>query len=315
MLTVRRVICLAAAACAGNSPALAQQAGFFSLDYSETFAQIGAESVAAVFAEVQVAFSETTPFPLFDGAVLTTPLGAQFNMAPVPFSRTFGLFETASAMDELTPRFPGGTYDVLLTGFMPAGFSLQVPDHATFLAKRSRFPSSVWSQRLDVDASEPLEIDISHLVPDPNDPLDIVSVSAHPIPSFISGFASGVVGDGPLVMQAGQLYRGRTYQFSMFRSRLHNETLPGSLSADYTCRSQSRTTMIVRTREACTGDLNGDGLVDDADFTEFAQAYNLLVCFDFLMHWGCPSDFSGDALVDDADFLEFVAAYDKLLCD
>jgi hypothetical protein len=65
----------------------------------------------------------------------------------------------------------------------------------------------------------------------------------------------------------------------------------------------------------CAGDLNGDGLVDDADFVIFLAAYNLLDCADPNMPSGCPADLNSDDSVDDADFVEFVAAYNQLLCD
>lgn len=64
----------------------------------------------------------------------------------------------------------------------------------------------------------------------------------------------------------------------------------------------------------CTGDLNGDGLVDDADFAVFVSAYNILDCADAAMPTGCPADFNRDAVVDDADFQLFVPAYDALIC-
>ncbi|MBY0111495.1 MAG: hypothetical protein K2Y21_01635 [Phycisphaerales bacterium] len=65
---------------------------------------------------------------------------------------------------------------------------------------------------------------------------------------------------------------------------------------------------------ACPGDLNGDTVVDDADFQIFAAAYNILDCADPAMAPGCPSDQNRDGLVDDADFLLFVVAYNAVLC-
>lgn len=65
---------------------------------------------------------------------------------------------------------------------------------------------------------------------------------------------------------------------------------------------------------SCPSDLNGDGLVDDADFTIFVVAYNILDCADPAMPAGCPADVNGDALVDDADFTLFVVAYNALIC-
>lgn len=68
------------------------------------------------------------------------------------------------------------------------------------------------------------------------------------------------------------------------------------------------------TNKKCTGDLNGDGVVDDADFIRFALAYNILDCTDPTMPPGCPSDLNGDGVVDDADFTIFVVAYNAFLC-
>lgn len=64
----------------------------------------------------------------------------------------------------------------------------------------------------------------------------------------------------------------------------------------------------------CAADVNGDRLVDDADFTIFAGAYNILDCADPAMPLGCPADLNKDSLVDDLDFQLFAVAYDALLC-
>jgi len=65
---------------------------------------------------------------------------------------------------------------------------------------------------------------------------------------------------------------------------------------------------------ACPCDLNGDGLVEDTDFTIFVAAYNILDCADPAMSFECPSDLNEDGLVDDSDFVLFVHAYNDLLC-
>ena len=64
----------------------------------------------------------------------------------------------------------------------------------------------------------------------------------------------------------------------------------------------------------CVGDLNNDGLVDDADFVIFADAYNILDCLDPSMPPACPADLNGDGFVDDSDFVLFVDAYNQLVC-
>lgn len=64
----------------------------------------------------------------------------------------------------------------------------------------------------------------------------------------------------------------------------------------------------------CRGDLTSDGLVDDADFVKFVQAYNLLLCEDDFMPPHCQSDLNRDGTVDDADFVIFASSYNDLIC-
>lgn len=66
----------------------------------------------------------------------------------------------------------------------------------------------------------------------------------------------------------------------------------------------------------CPGDINNDGLVDDADFSIFVVAYNNLLCqlLESGYPAGCPADLNGDGLVDDLDFSIFVGGYDALVC-
>jgi hypothetical protein len=73
-------------------------------------------------------------------------------------------------------------------------------------------------------------------------------------------------------------------------------------------------TVVGLIKEACPGDLNGDGYVEDADFVIFARAYDLFDCADPAMASGCPADLNGDGWVDDADFVLFAAAYDQFVC-
>lgn len=64
----------------------------------------------------------------------------------------------------------------------------------------------------------------------------------------------------------------------------------------------------------CPADLNKDALVDDADFSIFVVAYDILDCADPAMPAGCKSDLNKDGVVDDLDFQVFVVAYDALIC-
>lgn len=64
----------------------------------------------------------------------------------------------------------------------------------------------------------------------------------------------------------------------------------------------------------CASDLNDDGLVDDADFSVFAVAYDVLDCAAPAMPAGCPADLNRDGIVNDDDFQVFVVAYNAVLC-
>lgn len=57
---------------------------------------------------------------------------------------------------------------------------------------------------------------------------------------------------------------------------------------------------------ACPADINFDGVVDDADFSIFAAAYD-----EFL---NTDGDLNVDGATDDADFSVFVVAYERLVC-
>jgi hypothetical protein len=80
------------------------------------------------------------------------------------------------------------------------------------------------------------------------------------------------------------------------------------------CGATLSGTVVIGNVVLCKGDLNRDGLVDDADFSIFVVAYNLLDCADASMPPGCPADLNADGLVDDADFSIFVVSYDAVLC-
>jgi len=73
------------------------------------------------------------------------------------------------------------------------------------------------------------------------------------------------------------------------------------------------TRMFFNTRGSCPADFNDDGMVDDADFTLFVEAYNILACASGTQI-GCPADLTNDGSVADDDFTVFVVAYNELLC-
>lgn len=65
---------------------------------------------------------------------------------------------------------------------------------------------------------------------------------------------------------------------------------------------------------ACATDMNGDLVVDDADFSMFVVQYDILLCSEPNMPFGCSGDFNQDGQVDDTDFTIFAGEYDQLVC-
>ncbi|MBL8887534.1 MAG: immunoglobulin domain-containing protein [Phycisphaerales bacterium] len=64
----------------------------------------------------------------------------------------------------------------------------------------------------------------------------------------------------------------------------------------------------------CPSDLNGDRVVDDADFNLFVLSFNSRICADPAMPPGCPADLNADEDVNEFDFGIFVVAYNEMLC-
>ncbi|MGH7243295.1 MAG: NPCBM/NEW2 domain-containing protein [Phycisphaerales bacterium] len=85
----------------------------------------------------------------------------------------------------------------------------------------------------------------------------------------------------------------------------------GNFNSNHMCWGGATITLV---GGPCPADLNGDRLVDDADFTLFVSAYNILDCADPAMPVDCPADLNRDGLVDDVDFTLFVVPYNDLIC-
>lgn len=100
--------------------------------------------------------------------------------------------------------------------------------------------------------------------------------------------------------------RDNTFSFSVVSTWYNQFTATGCNSTSVNWKLTLRT--------PCHGDFNGDGFVDDADFSPFVTAYDILSCSGGGMPQGCPADFNNDGFVDDADFLLFVASYNVLIC-
>lgn len=88
----------------------------------------------------------------------------------------------------------------------------------------------------------------------------------------------------------------------------------GAVSVDTSLDTGAGAVTSIVVAIGCPADLNGDELVEDADFVIFATSYNILDCADPSMPAGCPGDLNFDGFVDDADFVIFAGAYDQLVC-
>lgn len=100
-------------------------------------------------------------------------------------------------------------------------------------------------------------------------------------------------------------------------ANLHGAGIGGSSAGDYRVVVSNvcgTVTTPAASLHPCASDFNCDGFVDDADFSVFSVAYNLLICDDPAMPPTCPADINGDGVVDDVDFTFFAVAYDALLC-
>ncbi|MBX3381700.1 MAG: hypothetical protein KF805_16525 [Phycisphaeraceae bacterium] len=71
---------------------------------------------------------------------------------------------------------------------------------------------------------------------------------------------------------------------------------------------------IARLTKLCGADFNGDGEVNDEDFSIFCASYDLLLCDDPAMAPGCPGDLNREGTVDDEDFRIFVQQYQEFIC-
>jgi hypothetical protein len=77
---------------------------------------------------------------------------------------------------------------------------------------------------------------------------------------------------------------------------------------------ESDPAVVAVTGVCCPGDLTLDGVVDDADFMEFARSYASMHCESPKMRPGCAADLDGDGVVGDDDFEDFALAYDAFVC-
>jgi len=120
-------------------------------------------------------------------------------------------------------------------------------------------------------------------------------------------FQSGVGGNSTALVEDGKIRWGGI--LNVFAG-----TTPVTAGSTVSSASGMDWRFSIQPPDPCPGDFNIDGVVDDADFVIFVNAYNILDCADPTMPDGCVCDMNGDGFVDDADFVDFVVAYNNLTC-
>lgn len=132
--------------------------------------------------------------------------------------------------------------------------------------------------------------------------------------SFVIPFSRPFVytGGGVCVtMRVGQRFGGGAAvnfdgRFNTFGMNGKRATASSSETSGNNAIALATRLVFTRPPSACPADLNGDGLVDDADFVVFVEAYEFLVT--------PAGDFDFDGVTGDGDFVVFVAGYDALVC-
>lgn len=128
--------------------------------------------------------------------------------------------------------------------------------------------------------------------------------------------SKGAVANGTLKISiAPDLYPPPTYNFHVIRGSTTGAFEMVVAPPGYrVAMMYNKAGALARLEKLCGADLNGDGLVDDADFLVFCAGYDLMVCSDPAMPENCPADLDRDRVVDDVDFRAFVLPYAELLC-
>lgn len=120
-------------------------------------------------------------------------------------------------------------------------------------------------------------------------------------------------GETDITLPAGTIPSGRAFIAVLTNENRFQTPNAGFGGAIAEMIFSQETRLFFNTRGSCPADQNGDGVVDDADFTLFVQAYNVLMC-SAGTQFGCPADLTNDGQVVDDDFTLFVVAYNDLVC-
>ncbi len=302
---------------AAVSASAAAEPDYFYTFYLENYLQAGPTTLLpdpGNPAQIQLTASTAFIDPSFTQGTVSVPGSGSFLMQGIPL--TWG--QGYDSLSDLILACPAGEYRFLLSGGTkgPLDVRITLPALSSFRAKEALFSASQWNTRTLVNAAADLIIDLSHLEPEPAYPDEEIYINVLLFPFQYQTLVHAPLSNGFVILPAGSMSPGLDYILLISRDRTISVPISGDADAVATVFSSKTTTLLIRTNGgACIGDLNQDGLIDDADFVLFVAAYDVLDCRDFHMFpWGCPSDLNGDALVDDADFVVFIPGYNDLVC-
>jgi hypothetical protein len=251
------------------------------------------------------------------GPMSPEALGIVYDVAPYG-QLWYGYTPLYQTPEALATDFPATDYLFNFTGnVLPGGaFTLTLPPDS-FPPENPQLTGDTYSrlQVLKDNLAADFTADINGFTDDPTSNNSAIGIEIKDLgPGEIWYSSSLLPSDSSFTIPGGTFDSGRAYVVYLTYSIGHLDTA-GGLNGGYTTVGWEKdTTILFNTRGPCPADLNGDGVVDDADFVLFAFAYNLLYCFDPAMPDKCPADLTNDGYVLDDDFSLFAVAYDALLC-
>ncbi len=276
----------------------------------------GFSAAWSISADTNDAFSDPCTVT-FAGPISPLDLIAQGNSLPVGSSWYRGTIYYASQPD-LEADVPAGDYTFQFSaGALPGGVHTVPLPESMFCDEIPMFTGDTWSrlQAIENDLGSDFEGTVNGFT-------DVAGSNSSGSLIYIFDYSHGAIHYAAFLspeatsftIPGGSIQPGYAYYVLISYSTGIVDNAggvnEGASSVGFTRNSYS----YFNTRGPCPADLNGDGVVDDADFVIFVAAYNLLYCSDALMPEGCASDLTNDGYVLDDDFVAFVPAYNDLLC-
>jgi hypothetical protein len=219
---------------------------------------------------------------------------------------------------DLDAALPAGTYKYVLTGDTLSGGTKTVTLPASIFSPQiPQLTGTTYSrlQTLKNSLNSSFSGTINGFTDNPASNASQISIVIEDLQHHEAWYEATLTpSDTSFTIPASTIDAGRAYFLVMYYELAVNNPTGGRNGGSFNCSWERNLFAYFNTRGPCPADLNGDGVVDDADFVLFAAAYNLLYCSNAAMPEKCPADLNNDGYVDDTDFPIFAIAYDQLLC-